>query len=201
MEFEWDAPLTAVVPLAMRDAVAMRRAPHKVVPGTRDLYIAARFPGFGGAGVALEDVPRVIDGARLLFEDGDTARALELLDLAIEQGGANQALRLARLEFAFLARDADLFVSLAGEFKRVCSASNAWPEVARLGRALAPAQALFGARQGQRAHEHYGPWPHMPNWIAASWDLTSEVLASDYHRLMKVPAPRVFDTIAARLSA
>jgi hypothetical protein len=29
----------------------------------------------------------------------------------------------------------------------------------------------------------------MPNWIQASWDLTSEVLASDFHRAIAGAVP------------
>jgi hypothetical protein len=54
----------------------------------------------------------------------------------------------------------------------------------RLGRAVAPDEPLFTAGAGARPHEHYGPWPNLPNWIQASWDLTAEVLAADFHRAM-----------------
>jgi len=59
---------------------------------------------------------------------------------------------------------------------------EAWAEVERLGRALAPGEPLFGAVSGPRDHEHYGPWPHTPNWIRAPWDLTADVAAADFHR-------------------
>lgn len=199
--FEWDAPLDVLPPLAMREAQELRRVPSRIVPGIRDLYIAARFPGVARAGLQLENVARVIEGARLLFEDREPARALELLDLAVEQSPNNEPLRLARLEIAFLGRDAPLFHALAGEFKRVCDASAEWPEVMRLGRALMPAEPLYGALQDGRAYEHYGPWPHTPNWIGASWDLTPEVLAADYHRLMRLPEAAQFDGRAPRLAA
>jgi len=57
-------------------------------------------------------------------------------------------------------------------------AGLAWCEITRLGRVLAPAEPLFGAKQGERTFERYGPWPQLPNWLNASWDLTSEVLAA-----------------------
>ncbi len=70
------------------------------------------------------------------------------------------------------------------------SSCSIWPEVARLGRAVAPSEMIFGAKQGDRAHEHYGPWPHLPNWLEASWDLTGDVLAVDFHRAMVRCAPK-----------
>jgi hypothetical protein len=192
----WDAPLAAISPASLRQAVVCRDArgaspsPKAPLPSIRDRYIAARFPGLARCGADLEKVALVIGGARLYLDERKTDRALELLDLAIQQCPFDEPLRLARLEIAFLLRDAALYTALAEEFQRVHAASNAWPEVARLGRALAPSEAIFGAKEGDRAHEHYGPWPHMPNWIQASWDLTPEVLAADYHRVMARTAPQ-----------
>jgi hypothetical protein len=184
---EWDEPVATGTPsLAGPGLLHRRRVPLSI----RDQYIADRFPGLAQSGEDLEDVALVIEGARLYFDEGKTDRALELLDLAIEQCPFDEPLRLARLEIAFLLRDAPLYTALAEEFRRVRSESTAWSEVARLGRAVAPSEALFGASQGKRAHEHYGPWPNTPNWINASWDLTPEVLAVDYHRLMARTAPQ-----------
>jgi hypothetical protein len=151
----------------------------------RDRYIGARFPGVARSAADLEAAGRVIKAARLFFEDGDIESALELLDLAIEQDSRAEALWLAQLEIVFLARDAGRFIECARAFHAMHPASEAWNEVSRLGRALAPGHELFGAESGPRDHEHYGPWPDLPNWIQANWDLTAEVTAADFHRLMK----------------
>ena len=47
----------------------------------------------------------------------------------------------------------------------------------------------------RRDHDHYGPWPDLPNWIQANWDLTAEVVAVDFHRILK---RRAADARAAR---
>jgi hypothetical protein len=153
----------------------------------RDRYAAVRFPGvFSGT---REKPDRVIEAARLYFEEDKFDRAQELLALAIARSPREPRLRLAQLEIAFLMREGTLFTRLADEFRGLNREHAAWPDVARLGRAIAPAEALFGAEStGRDIHEHYGPWPHMPNWIQASWDLTSEVLASDFHRAMNAGA-------------
>jgi hypothetical protein len=158
-------------------------------PGIRDQYIADRFPGVARCGADLENVALVVAGARLYFDEGKTDRALELLDLAVQQRPFDEPFRLARLEIAYLLRDAPLYTALAAEFLRVRGIGLAWCEITRLGRALAPSEAIFGAKQRERAYDHYGPWPQMPNWLNASWDLTPEVLAADYHRLMALTAP------------
>ena len=181
---QWDEPLVwSSLPAASRSQ-PMARAPE-----VRDRYIADRFPGVAKCGLDLEKVPRVIAAARHYFDEGKTDRALELLDLAIQQSPFDEPLRLARLEVAYLLRDALLFTELAREFYLVRGLGLAWCEITRLGRALAPAEAFFGASQDARPYDQYGPWPQMPNWLNASWDLTPEILAADYHRLMARNAP------------
>jgi hypothetical protein len=93
--------------------------------------------------------------------------------------------RLAALELAFLARDPERFAALARALRTSTPQSEAWPEIARLGRALAPGEALFADAEAAGNHDHYGPWPNLPNWIQAPWDLTAECIAADFHRAMR----------------
>ncbi|MEO5691984.1 MAG: hypothetical protein ABIQ72_02570 [Usitatibacter sp.] len=148
----------------------------------RDRYIEARFPGVAASSADLEQTERMIKGARHYFEEEKYDNAHELLEMAIEQTPAEPALRLAQIEIAFLRRGARLYTRLATEFNRVHPRSPAWSEVTRLGRSIAPEEAIFGADVAEGTHGRYGPWPQMPNWIHASWDLTSDVLAADLHR-------------------
>ncbi len=149
----------------------------------RDRYIGARFPGVARNGADLTLPDRVVKAARLYFEEQDSGAALELLGLAIEEVPHETALWLARIEILFLVRDRDGFVAAARAFREAHAGHASWGEVERLGRAIAPSEALFG-ECAARDHEHYGPWPHLPNWIQAPWDLTGEVVAVDFHRAM-----------------
>jgi hypothetical protein len=151
----------------------------------RDRYISARFPGIARSAADLESPGRVIKSARLYFEDGQVDTALELLDIAIEQDSRAEALWLAQLEILFLGRNTPRFVACARAFRALHPVSEAWAEVSRLGLALAPKESLFGTASGPRDHDHYGPWPDLPNWIQANWDLTAEVVAADFHRILK----------------
>jgi len=150
----------------------------------RDRYIGVRFEGTARSAADLQDPARVIKASRLAFEEGHAESALELLELAIEQNPFEKSLWLAELEVSFLLRDAERFVDSARAYRAAHPQSAEWAEVERLGRAIAPAETLFGARQGPRTHEHYGPWPHLPNWIQAPWDLTAEVSGADFRRAM-----------------
>ena len=159
--------------------------PHTFEPRRRkirDRYISARFPGVARGSNELQNAAAVVKSARLLFEEEQPELALELLELAVEETPNESQLWLARLEILFLMRSRDGFVATARAFHDTHESHEAWPEVERLGRAIAPEEPLFGATEGPRDHEHYGPWPHLPNWIQAPWDLTAEVIAADFHR-------------------
>jgi hypothetical protein len=175
--FEWAAPKASNCEAVQPEDLRAR---------LRDRYIAARFPGMARGASALHEIEHVIHTARLFFEDGKVDRAHELLALAVQESPRDKSLRLAQLEIAFLCADADAYTPLAFAFDAAFPGSPEWADVSRLGRALAPSQPRFEASSGAgasaHAHAHYGPWPDTPNWIQASWDLTSDVLAADFHR-------------------
>lgn len=188
IEWDGDASDIAAAPAAQADEAIAETDPRGYdtrCRRIRDRYISARFPGVARTAADLESPERVVKSARLYFEDGQVESALELLDLAIEQNSRAEALWLAQLEILFLGRNAARFVECARAFHALHPASEAWNEVSRLGRALAPRESLFGAAAGPRDHDHYGPWPDLPNWIQANWDLTAEVVAADFHRILK----------------
>lgn len=182
---EWDGDAQVAAP----DAAAAIEDDPRTGEGRcrriRDRYIGARFPGVARCAADLADPRRVIKAARLYFEDGQPESALELLDIAILQDSRAEALWLAQLEILFLGRDTQRYVETARAFHALHPSAATWPEVARLGRALVPNESLFGSVTGPRSHDHYGPWPDLPNWIEASWDLTAEVVAADFHRILQ----------------
>jgi hypothetical protein len=153
----------------------------------RDRYLAVRFPGAPHTDEELRDSTAVIKAARLYFEDGDVARACELLEFACEANAADEMPWLAHLEILFLKRKGHEFAELAHRFHQHFPASGRWPEILRLGLRLAPQNRLFhGAhpREGE-IDEHYGAWPQVQNWIQAPFDLTGDVLAAEFHARMR----------------
>ena len=194
---EWDGDGAHSSPKQGADAMpgAAQRAPFALEARQRKIrerYVTARFPGVARSLADLESADRIIKAARLYFEEEEAELAIELLELAAQEAPHESPVWLARLEILFLLRDRDGFVQAAHAFRGAHPRHEAWPEVERLGRALAPGEPLFGAVSGPRDHEHYGPWPHTPNWIRAPWDLTADVAAADFHRcaLRLAGAPR-----------
>lgn len=196
-------PATPATPAAPAKRVAAARVeplewvtPPKPLSGPverrarlRDRYIAARFPGVIRGSEDLLAIEYVIKVARHYFEEGRLDDAAELFQLAIDQSPGERALRLAQLEITFLARDASAFKRLAQALREAIPDLPEWDQVARLGQALCANEPLFAGPASGANDGHYGPWPEMPNWIQASWDLTSEVLAADFHRAMRGPNP------------
>lgn len=185
----------AAIPLQWTEAAPTPRINAQVAPADparaaetlraklRDRYLAARFPGVARVAADLEKIEHVIKAARLYFEEDKYDRALELLDMAIVQSPEDESLPLARLELAFLCRATPRFLTLAAAFHRDRPLDPHWEQISRLGKALVPSDPLFTATGDDRARS-YGPWPDMPNWIQASWDLTSDVRAADFHHAM-----------------
>ena len=179
------APPPAVAGLVRFDAPVQQEPRVDDAPmGTRDRYVAARFPGILSSSADLDDIDQVVTVARLLFEEDHYDDAQELLQIAIARSGS-EPLRLARLELTFLRRDASRYIDLARELRQAHPKTREWAEVARLGRLVAPRETLFDSAGPERPDSHYGPWPDMPNWIQASWDFTPDAFAAELHRDLK----------------
>jgi hypothetical protein len=175
---------------ALPALVEVPLSPEALRSRLRDRYVAARFPGLLQCARDLENIDEVIRFARLYFENEKFDEANELLDMAIEHSPQNRALRLAQIEIAYLRRDPALFAALAAAFRDRNPQCVEWPQIARLGRHIAPDAEPFASDGVVATGSSYGPWPEMPNWIQASWDLTPEVLAADFHHAMLHPARR-----------
>ena len=156
----------------------------------RDRYLGIRFDGLIRDSRDLKDTSKVIKAARLYFEDENTARADELLRLAVAVQPGEARLWLARLEIHFLSGEAERFTETARSYRRACPGGEEWQQVACLGRALAPGNDLFHECLGTEDDQGYGPWPNTPNWIEASWDLTADVAGADFHRHMRARLDR-----------
>lgn len=203
----WSLPRTLLGPFLDRPALVPPAGPGTLAPSRanaldnaassarkalRDRYVAARFCGVARGAADLRQRDAVIKAARLYFEEERADLALEILAMAEEELAGDPPLVLARLEILFLVGERDEFLASAARFREAHPSHEAWPEVARLGRKLAPRAPLFAAADGAKTHDHYGPWPNLPNWIGAPWDLSAEVAASDFHRAARALAAMPF---------
>jgi hypothetical protein len=189
LDWDLEAPPAKQAP---RGELAQPAASHPdlLLLKRRDRYLKARFPGVASSSADLDNVAAMIQAVRLYYDERKFDRADELLELAIAQTRDSRPLRLAQLELAFRRREPAHFCAFARAYRRAHPESVEWTDIARLGRAIAPMEtSLFGEPQEGHAHDRYGPWPDMPNWLQASWDLTAEVLASDFHREMARAEP------------
>ena len=153
--------------------------PDHVRARIREHYFRSRFPDVPLPTPGSNDATAIVKAARLYFEDGDTARAVELLRQTADLLPRLERILLAKLELHYLDHNEIAFTETARIFAERFPSSTEWPSVARLGWRLAPSEALFAnARPAKVARDdQYGAWPEVPNWIDAPWDLTGEVLA------------------------
>ena len=144
----------------------------------RDRYVAARFPGVARTSADLAIVEAVIKSANLYYEDGDAARAEELLDVAAMLQPEAEALWLARLELALLLCDSENYRRVAISFRSHHPNSVKWPEVAALARSLYLSDAPFAGHEETSGLANFGSYLP-PNWLRDSWELAPKFKPAD----------------------
>jgi len=170
-----DQALATSVPGA--DPVALRRR-----------YIEERFPEIASGTIAPTDPDSVVKAARLFYEDGALARAVELLQFSVEENPRNLKPWLALFEIFRLEGLPGEFGELAGRFQRFHGSSEYWRKVQFIGREIDPGNALY--REVPADHlETIGPVaarkaapvtfdPLAENWLNAPMDFTKDGLAA-----------------------
>ncbi len=186
-------------------AVAPAPGTHALSDATRqrilERYIGARFTGVAARSEDFLDAPRIVKAARLLFEDGQIERAVELLLLATEVNPANEAPWLAMLEILFLGANAAAYARAARRFAITHAGSQSWPQIRQLGRKLGLDDAVIS--KGMAHHErfpNYGPWGGLPNWIQAPWDLTGDAALAELHARLKDEAALAAEATQRRVA-
>lgn len=111
----------------------------------RDAYARARFPDVIVTSADLGDSGVVIDGARRCFGSGQLERALELLQIAIDEHPECEALWLARLELLGFAGAGTRFLEAVREFLDQHPDSEHFDEVVHFWRHLARSRGPGGA--------------------------------------------------------
>jgi hypothetical protein len=140
-----------------------------------------------------------VKGARLFYEDGAIARAVELLHFAIERRPSDIKVWLALFEIFRLERLTGEFAALAHRFREAHGASPYWPKVQYFGREIDPGNALYqpaalntfetiGPAQAKRLAAESTFDPIAENWLGAPMDFENEVLANDLRKSVMAEA-------------
>ena len=129
----------------------------------RRRYMEERFPEIVNGALVLEDPASVVKSARLLYDDGAFARAIELLQFAIEQDPDAIAPWLALFAIFRLQGLPGEFAELAQRFAERHGASDEWRDVRAIGRSMDPANPLYeGIEFGAPADEEADGWLRKP---------------------------------------
>jgi hypothetical protein len=165
----------------------------------RRRYIEERFPEVSKGAIVLEEADSVVKGARLFYEDGAIARAVELLQYAIERDPAQVKCWLALFEIFRLERLSGEYATLAQRFKERHGASSYWPKVQYFGREIDGGNALYqepivdksqtiGPAQAKRLAAESSFDPIAENWLGAPMDFENEVLANELRKAVMAEA-------------
>ncbi|HUI99506.1 MAG TPA: hypothetical protein VLY46_04680 [Usitatibacter sp.] len=156
------------------------RVPEEDNVELRRRYMQERFPEIVNGAVMLEDPRSVVNAARLLYEDGTVARAIELLQFEIEQDPDAMPAWLALFEIFRLQGLTGEFAELARRFSERHGASDEWRKVSALGRSLDPGNPLYeGVDSGMPVD------PAREGWLRAPGDDARRALAGELRsRLM-----------------
>jgi pilus assembly protein FimV len=165
----------------------------------RRRYIEERFPEITKGAIDLDDADSIVKGARLFYEDGAIARAVELLQYAIERKPSEVKSWLALFEIFRLERLSGEFAALAQRFREHHGASPFWPKVQYFGREIDPGNVLYqappidkfetiGPTQARRIAAESTFDPIAENWLGAPMDFENEVLANELRKAVMAEA-------------
>ncbi len=206
-EFERQEPILAEESVAEElerrsmesDASLATRLPNEGADDLRRRYIEERFPEILNRTIVLDDPDSVIKGARLFYEDGALARAIELLHYAIERRPEEVKMWLALFEIFRLERLSGQFADLAFRFKEQHGKNDYWRKVQFFGREIDPGNTLY-QDESFKSFETIGPSearkiaqestfdPVAENWLNAPMDFQNEVLANELRMALMAKA-------------
>jgi hypothetical protein len=171
------------------------RLPDTNSDDLRRRYIEERFPEIGKGAIVLDDPASVIKGARLFYEDGALARAVELLHYAIERKPEEVRTWLALFEIFRLERLSGEFAELARRFREHHGKGEYWRKVQFFGREIDPGNELYkqpavntfetiGPSQARRLAAEASFDPVAENWLGMPMDFQNEVLANELRQAL-----------------
>ena len=198
------APEPPAAPMEARreldsDVELSTRLPDTNTDDLRRRYIEERFPEIVKGAIVLDDPASVVKGARLFYEDGALARAVELLHYATERKPEEVRSWLALFEIFRLERLSGEFAELARRFREPHGKSEFWPKVQYFGREIDPGNELYaqaplntfetiGPSQARRLAAESSFDPVAENWLGMPMDFQNEVLANELRKTLMAGA-------------
>ncbi|MBL0143941.1 MAG: hypothetical protein IPP91_18025 [Betaproteobacteria bacterium] len=177
--------------VADSDASLATRIPGADPTALRRRYIEERFPEIAGGTINLDQPESIVKAARLFYEDGAIARAIELLQFAAEENPASLKPWLALFEIFRLENLSGAFTELAARFQEHHGSSQDWRKVQFIGREIDPGNALYREAPvnnletiGYSASKAIMPVTFDPlaeNWLNAPMDFTTDAHAASLH--------------------
>lgn len=155
----------------------------------RSRYFKARFADVALPPEGSRDPTGMIKAARLYLEDGESARATELLQIVAEMMPDQVRVPLAKLEIDFRRHDAGAFAATARLVAERFPGCEAWPDVVRLGRRLAPEEPLFADAATGGGQEAATGEADTPNWLEAPPDSAADAAAGEFRRRVLSTSP------------
>jgi hypothetical protein len=181
------------------DVELSTRLPDTNTDDLRRRYIEERFPEIGKGAIVLDDATSVVKGARLFYEDGALARAVELLHYAIERKPGEVRTWLALFEIFRLERLTGEFAELARRFREHHGKGEYWRKVQYFGSEIDPGNDLYaqapvntfetiGPSQARRLAAEASFDPVAENWLGMPMDFQNEVLANELRQALMAQA-------------
>jgi hypothetical protein len=155
---------------------------------TRDFHITQQFQPTNERAVALSTADEIVHQARTHYmDDGDTFRAIDLLEMAVSV--RSDSTRPWQALFAIYRREnmTERFQRLAVAYRQAFGEDSSWPAIQGLGHAMDPGNPLYAAAAGSPPVAS----DLLDRWLGVPLDFTAHLLANEMH-------DQLMDTIPGR---
>jgi hypothetical protein len=174
---EWSKPpTTSNLPVPEPGAAKGAAAPS--IGSTRDFHITQQFQPSTERTVAVSTPEELVQQARTHYmDDGDTFRAIDLLEMAVSV--RTDSPRPWQALFAIYRRESmpERFQRLALAYRQAFGEDANWPAIQGMGHALDATNPLYATA----ANAEPVPADLIERWLGAPLDFTGHLLANEMH--------------------
>ena len=145
---------------------------------TRDFHITQQFEPTNERAVALSTTDEIVHQARTHYmDDGDTFRAIDLLEMAVSV--RSDSTRPWQALFAIYRREnmTERFQRLAVAYRQAFGEDSSWPAIQGMGYAMDPSNPLYAGAAGSPPVAA----DLLDRWLGVPLDFTAHLLANEMH--------------------